>query len=231
MLSSFFGGLALLLAGIGLYGVVAQAVRTRQGEIGLRMALGAQPAAIVRLVVRRVGVLIVVGLTLGLAGSVWAAQFVGPLLFQVEARDPATFVGAAGVLVAAGVLAAWLPARRAAPPGWILRRYCAKGRKVSVARQIVRIQGGCAFADVLRDRRSVAASWRSKWKSPSTSTSATTMASIFLWTFDSRDPIGHRSLLGESGERASSHQSGSRATVGSRGTSGPRNAMKIGVAE
>jgi len=123
MLSSFFGGLALLLAGIGLHGIVAQAVRTRQGEIGLRMALGAQPAGIVRLVLRRVGVLIVVGLALGLAGSLWAAQFVGPLLFQVEARDPATFVGAAGVMVAAGVLAAWLPARRAArlDPAAVLR--------------------------------------------------------------------------------------------------------------
>jgi predicted permease len=123
MLSSFFGGLALLLAGIGLYGIVAQAVRTRQGEIGLRMALGAQPAGIVRLVFRRVGVLIVVGLALGLAGSFWAAQFVGPLLFHVEARDPATFAGAAGVLVAAGVLAAWLPARRATrlDPATVLR--------------------------------------------------------------------------------------------------------------
>jgi len=98
-------------------------MRTRQGEIGLRMALGAQPAGIVRLVLRRVGVLIVVGLALGLAGSLWAAQFVGPLLFQVETRDPATFVGAAGVLVAVGVLAAWLPARRAArlDPAAVLR--------------------------------------------------------------------------------------------------------------
>ena len=59
MLSSFFGGLALLLAGIGLYGIVAQAVRTSQGEIGLRLALGAAPAEIVRLVFSRVGVLIV----------------------------------------------------------------------------------------------------------------------------------------------------------------------------
>jgi predicted permease len=123
LLSSFFGGLALLLAGVGLYGIVAQAVRARQAEIGLRMALGAQPAGIVRLVFRRVGVLVVVGLALGLTGSLWAAQFVGPLLFQVEARDPATFVGAAGALVAAGVLAAWLPARRAArlDPATVLR--------------------------------------------------------------------------------------------------------------
>ncbi len=123
MLSSFFGGLALLLAGIGLYGLVAQAVRARQAEIGLRLALGAQRIGIVRLVFHRVVLLVVAGLTLGLAGSLWAAQFVGPLLFHVEARDPATFVSAAGVLVAVGVLAAWLPARRAArlDPATVLR--------------------------------------------------------------------------------------------------------------
>jgi ABC-type antimicrobial peptide transport system permease subunit len=123
MLSSFFGGLAVLLAGIGLYGIVAQAVRARQSEIGLRLALGAQPAGIVRLVLSRVGVLVAVGLALGLASSLWAAQFVRPLLFQVDARDPATFAGAAGVLVAAGVLAAWLPAKRAArlDPAAVLR--------------------------------------------------------------------------------------------------------------
>ena len=62
MLASFFGGLALLLAGIGLYGIVAHAVRARQTEISLRMALGAQPGGIVRLVCRRVGVLIVAGI-------------------------------------------------------------------------------------------------------------------------------------------------------------------------
>jgi hypothetical protein len=123
MLSSFFGGLALLLVGIGLYGLVGQAVRTRQAEIGLRIALGAPPTGIVRLVLGRVGVLIVIGLAVGLTGSLWAARFVGPLLFQVEARDPATLAGAAGILVAAGVLAAWVPARRAArlDPATVLR--------------------------------------------------------------------------------------------------------------
>ena len=123
MLSSFFGGLALLLASIGLYGIVAQAVRARQAEIGLRLALGAQPRGIVRLVFHRVSVLVVAGLAIGLAGSLWAAQFLGPLLFHVEARDPATFAAAAGVLVAAGLLAAWLPARRAArlDPATVLR--------------------------------------------------------------------------------------------------------------
>lgn len=123
LLSSFFGGLALLLAGTGLYGLVAQAVRARQAEIGLRLALGAQPRGIMQLVFHRVSVLVVAGLAVGLIGSFWAAQFLRPLLFHVDSRDPATFAAAAGVLVAAGLLAAWLPARRAArlDPAIVLR--------------------------------------------------------------------------------------------------------------
>jgi putative ABC transport system permease protein len=123
MLSGFFGGLALLLAAVGLYGIVAHAVRARQTEIGLRMALGAAPSSIVRLVFQRVGILIAAGLALGLAGSLWAVRFVEVLLFHLQARDPVTFSGAAAVLVAVGVLAAWMPARRAArlDPATILR--------------------------------------------------------------------------------------------------------------
>jgi hypothetical protein len=123
MLSAFFGGLALLLAAIGLYGVVAHAVRAQQTEIGLRMALGAAPSSIVRLVFKRVGVLIAAGLAAGLAASLWAARFVETLLFHMQARDPTTFAGAAVVLVAVGVVAAWMPARRAArlDPAAVLR--------------------------------------------------------------------------------------------------------------
>ncbi|MEX2271206.1 MAG: ABC transporter permease [Vicinamibacterales bacterium] len=113
LLSAFFGGLALLLAALGLYGLVAHSVRARQMEFGLRMALGAASSSIVRLVFRRVGVLIAAGLALGLAVSFWAARFVGALLFDLEARDPVTFGGAALVLVAVGLVAAWIPARRA----------------------------------------------------------------------------------------------------------------------
>jgi putative ABC transport system permease protein len=123
MMSGFFGALGLLLAGLGLYGIVVQAVNARRTEIGLRMALGAPPTGIVRLVFRSLGALIAAGLTLGLAGSWWAARFIAPLLFQVDARDPMTFSGTAAVLVAVAVLAAWVPARRAArlDPATVLR--------------------------------------------------------------------------------------------------------------
>ena len=113
VVSAFFGGLALLLAAVGVYGIVSHAVRARQSEIGLRMALGASPSSILRLVFTRVGLLIASGLTLGVAGSLWAAHFVKALLFHSESRDMTTFGGAAVVLVAVGVLAAWIPAVRA----------------------------------------------------------------------------------------------------------------------
>jgi ABC-type antimicrobial peptide transport system permease subunit len=76
-----------------------------------------------RLVFQRVGVMLVAGLALGLAGSLWAARFVEALLFRLEARDPVTFAAAAAVLVAVGVFAAWMPARRAArlDPATVLR--------------------------------------------------------------------------------------------------------------
>ncbi len=114
LVSAFFGGLALLLAAVGLYGMVSHTVRARQTEIGMRIALGAAPSSIVGLVFRRVAILIGSGLVLGLVASLWAARFVETLLFQLDARDPVTFAGAAAALVAVSVLAAWLPARRAA---------------------------------------------------------------------------------------------------------------------
>jgi ABC-type antimicrobial peptide transport system permease subunit len=87
------------------------------------MALGAAPSSIVRLVFQRVGILILAGLVFGLAGSLWAVRFVEALLFHLEARDPIIFAGAAAVLVAVGVLAAGIPACRAArlDPATVLR--------------------------------------------------------------------------------------------------------------
>jgi putative ABC transport system permease protein len=124
LLSAFFGGLVLLLAAVGLSTASSRTrVRARQAEIGQRMALGAAPSSIVRLVFQRVGILIAAGLAFGLAGSLWAVRFVEALLFHLEARDPVTFAGAAAVLLAVGVLAAWMPARRAArlDPATVLR--------------------------------------------------------------------------------------------------------------
>jgi predicted permease len=123
LLSGFFGGLALLLAGIGLYGVMSHTINRRRTEIGVRMALGADPSGIVRLVFQRVSVLIGAGVAIGMGLSFWAAQYVRTMLFQLDPRDPATFLGAAFVLVAVGMAAAWLPARRAArlDPARVLR--------------------------------------------------------------------------------------------------------------
>jgi putative ABC transport system permease protein len=115
LLSSFFGALAIGLAALGLYGVTLYGVRRRRTEIGVRMALGANPAAVVRLVLRRVGWLVGVGIVAGAALSWWAARFVAAsLLYGLQARNLSTFALAAAVLGTIGTLAGWLPAHRAA---------------------------------------------------------------------------------------------------------------------
>jgi ABC-type antimicrobial peptide transport system permease subunit len=123
LLSGFFGLLALLLAALGLYGVTSYAVSRRRAEIGVRMALGAAPGSVVRMVLGRVGVLVALGVVAGTGISLWAATFVVPLLYGLEPRDPATLVGAALSLVAIGALAGWIPATRAAriDPARVLR--------------------------------------------------------------------------------------------------------------
>jgi predicted permease len=114
LLSGFFGALALLLAGLGLYGVTAYAVSRRRPELGIRMALGAPPGRVVRLVLRRVVWVIGVGIAIGGVATWWVARLAGGLLYGVQPRDPVTFAGAAALLVAIGLLAGWLPAKRAA---------------------------------------------------------------------------------------------------------------------
>jgi predicted permease len=123
LLSGFFGALALLLAGLGLYGVTAYAVSRRRREIGIRMALGAAPGSVVCLVVSRVTALVGVGVVIGAGVSLWASRFVASLLYGLEPHDPLTLVGAVAVLAAVGGLAAWLPARRASrvDPAIVLR--------------------------------------------------------------------------------------------------------------
>jgi ABC-type antimicrobial peptide transport system permease subunit len=123
LLSGFFGVLALLLAGLGLYGVTAYAVSRRRREIGIRMALGSGPRGVIRLVLSRVSILIAAGILIGTGVSLWASKFVAALLYGLEPRDPGTLAGAAVILVTVGAFAGWLPARRAAriDPAAVLR--------------------------------------------------------------------------------------------------------------
>jgi putative ABC transport system permease protein len=112
-LSGFFGGLALLLTGIGLYGVMAYLVTRRTHEIGIRMALGAQPGSILRLVLRDSAVLLAAGIAAGLGVAFWITRFVQHLLFGLTTTDVETLALAVGVLVAVSFVATYLPARRA----------------------------------------------------------------------------------------------------------------------
>jgi putative ABC transport system permease protein len=113
MLSGLFGVLALLLAGLGLYGVTSYTVNRRRTELGIRMALGAAPGGVVRLVMSRAILLVTLGVLIGGAVSLWASRFVATLLYGIEPRDPATVLAAALALTTIGVLSAWLPAWRA----------------------------------------------------------------------------------------------------------------------
>lgn len=111
--ATFFGALALLIAALGLYGVTAYAVTRRRFEIGVRMALGATAASIMRLVVARVWMLVGGGMALGLVGSLWTAPLIRSMLYGVEPLDTVTFGAAFVVLFAVAALAGLLPARRA----------------------------------------------------------------------------------------------------------------------
>ena len=123
LLSALFGGLALLLAALGLYGVTAYAVAQRRGEIGIRMALGAEARAVVRLVLGRMVALVAIGVGTGAAVAWWASTYAASLLFGLAPRDPVTFAGAAAILIAVGLAAAGLPAWRASriDPAEVLR--------------------------------------------------------------------------------------------------------------
>jgi len=114
MLSGFFGALALLLASLGLYGLVSYTVRRRTNEIGLRMALGAQRRSVILLMMREILVLLLLGVGLGAIGSLAGSRFLSGLLFGLPASDALTLAAAAGLLLIVGLLSAWFPARRAA---------------------------------------------------------------------------------------------------------------------
>jgi predicted permease len=113
MLSAFFGGLALLLAAIGLYGLMAYSVARRTREIGIRMALGAQRELVRWLILRETLLLALVGIVIGLPCALAASRLVASLLYGVSAKDPLTLVVICSILIAISAVAGWVPARRA----------------------------------------------------------------------------------------------------------------------
>jgi putative ABC transport system permease protein len=114
LLLTIFAALAVVLAVVGIYGVIAYTVQQRTREIGIRIALGASHGTVVGMVVRRGLLLALAGIALGSAGAYAMTRVLQSLLYGVGARDPMTFVAVAALLGAVAVLASWLPARRAA---------------------------------------------------------------------------------------------------------------------
>jgi predicted permease len=111
--NALFGGLALLLAAIGLFGLMSYNVSRRTSEIGIRMALGAQRGDVLGMVLRESMLLVGIGVAAGLAAAIAAGRFVAAFLFGLEPRDPATIAVATAVMIAVAALAGYLPARRA----------------------------------------------------------------------------------------------------------------------
>jgi predicted permease len=114
VLLAIFAGVALLLSTIGLYGVIAYAVSQRTREIGVRVALGARPRDVVRLVLTQGLTLALVGIVLGLLGAAGATRALRSLLFEVQPGDPTTFLVVGTILTAVTLVASYVPARRAA---------------------------------------------------------------------------------------------------------------------
>jgi len=114
LLLSIFGGLALLLAAIGLYGIVSYAVARRTREVGIRVALGAEPRSVVAMLTRSGLRLVAAGGAIGLVLAVAVTWTISRYLYGIGATDLVTFIGVPAILVGTGLLASWLPARRAA---------------------------------------------------------------------------------------------------------------------
>jgi predicted permease len=113
-LSSFFAVLALVLACIGLYGIMSYAVARRTNEIGIRMALGAESHRILRMVLREAVTLVMLGIVIGVPAALAASRLIGTMLYGLKATDPVTILGAVGMMAVVAVLAGYIPARRAA---------------------------------------------------------------------------------------------------------------------
>jgi putative ABC transport system permease protein len=109
-----FAALALLLCSVGLYAVVSFAVSRRTHEVGVRVALGAKPADVLRLVIGQGVTLALLGVGMGLLAAIGGTRFLGSLLYGVKPTDPLTLVAVAALLMGVAFLASYIPARRAA---------------------------------------------------------------------------------------------------------------------
>jgi putative ABC transport system permease protein len=113
LLLSVFAAAALLLAAVGIYGVIAYAVTQRTQEIGIRMALGAQQADVLRMVIKQGAILVSIGVGGGALGAFAVTRLMVGMLYQVAPNDPLTFVAVSGVLGIIAIVASYIPARRA----------------------------------------------------------------------------------------------------------------------
>jgi putative ABC transport system permease protein len=113
-LLSIFGGIALVLAAVGIYGVMSYSVVQRTHEVGIRKALGARPEDIAALFVKQGAMLAATGVVIGIGGALALSRVMSGLLFGLHATDPATFIGVTVLLTLVALLASYIPARRAA---------------------------------------------------------------------------------------------------------------------
>jgi predicted lysophospholipase L1 biosynthesis ABC-type transport system permease subunit len=113
-LVSSFGILAVIIAAVGIAGVLAFSVSARTNEIGIRMSLGADGGRVQRMILREGAVLLTIGLALGVTGAFFASRVMRGLLFGVAPHDPVTMIGVAAIMAAIGIAACWIPALRAA---------------------------------------------------------------------------------------------------------------------
>jgi putative ABC transport system permease protein len=119
-----FGAAAVILAMIGVYGVTAYAVIRRNREIGIRIALGAQPSAVLALALHQSIAMTVTGIVLGLTGAIPLARYLQGMLFGLEPLDPITFLAVPLLFIGTAMLAAFLPARRATKVDPIIALRC-----------------------------------------------------------------------------------------------------------